>query len=142
MADTVATDGSAGASRAVDMAIELARALNGEFLILTVGGDISWQQRRQLERAEGSAADAIEALANKLLDQSMERAERAGVPNVQTLGFAWGDPAETIIEAARLENADMIVVGRRGHGRLAGLLLGSVSQKVVTLAPWVVVVVP
>lgn len=47
-----------------------------------------------------------------------------------------------IIEAAERGNADAIVIGRRGRGRLAGLLLGSVSQKVVTLAPCPVVVVP
>jgi nucleotide-binding universal stress UspA family protein len=35
---------------------------------------------------------------------------------------------------AQRENADLIVVGSRGHGRLAGLLLGSVAQKVIAHA--------
>jgi len=41
--------------------------------------------------------------------------------------MAGGDAAEAIIEAAGREKADAIVVGRRGRGRLAGLLLGSVE---------------
>ena len=54
----------------------------------------------------------------------------------------WADPAEAIIEAARVGQADTIVIGRRGRGRLAGLLLGSVSQKVASLAPCIVTIVP
>jgi nucleotide-binding universal stress UspA family protein len=55
---------------------------------------------------------------------------------------AWGDPAEVIVEIARAEQMEAIVIGRRGRGRLAGLLLGSVSQKVASLASCIVIVVP
>ncbi len=50
-------------------------------------------------------------------------------------------PARAILDAAS-EGADLIVMGSRGRGGLKGLLLGSVSQKVVHHAPCPVVVVP
>ena len=53
-----------------------------------------------------------------------------------------GDCAEGSLEAAREIGADVIFVGKRGRGRLPGLLLGSVSQKLASLAPCMVVVVP
>jgi nucleotide-binding universal stress UspA family protein len=46
------------------------------------------------------------------------------------------------MDAARRQKADILVIGRRGHSRLAGLLLGSVSQKLTSLAPCKVMVVP
>ena len=52
-----------------------------------------------------------------------------------------GDPAETILEVARTRDSDLIVMGARGMGRLQGLLLGSTSQKVLSLAPCPVLIV-
>ena len=42
---------------------------------------------------------------------------------------------QEIITIAQDRRADLIVVGSRGHGRLAGLLLDSVAQKLISLAP-------
>jgi nucleotide-binding universal stress UspA family protein len=137
----VATDGSKGADRAVDVASELAKTFGGELLIVTVGGNVSGEEIRQLERAEGNIGDALDLLSNQILATAKIRAKRLGVDNVQ-LRPAWGDPAQSIIEMAVREATDAIVVGRRGRGRLAGLLLGSVSQKIAGLAPCVVVIVP
>ena len=53
-----------------------------------------------------------------------------------------GDTAQVIIEIAQRENADLVVIGQRGRARLAGLLLGSVSQKIASLAPCMVMIVP
>jgi hypothetical protein len=66
---------------------------------------------------------------------------RAGATTIQ-LESRTGEVAQTIIDIAQEKQADAIVVGRRGAGLVAGLLLGSVSQKLVSLAPLPVIVIP
>lgn len=51
-----------------------------------------------------------------------------------------GSPAKVLVDAA--QGTDLLVVGTRGHGGFAGLLLGSVSQQIVQHAPCPVVIVP
>lgn len=46
-----------------------------------------------------------------------------------------GSPAEEIAEMARKEKCDMIVMGTRGKTILEGLMLGSVTQRVLKIAP-------
>ncbi len=137
----VATDGSPGANRAVDTAASLAKAVRSELLILTVGGDMTGAELRRLASVGGDVSAALESASNQVLKRAKKRALRLGVaaPKLQA---EWGDPAETIIDAVRREKADIVVVGRRGRGRLSALLLGSVSQKVTNLAPCIVMVVP
>ncbi len=137
----VATDGSEDADRAIDFAADLVKACAGRLTVLTVGGNVSRDELGQLVRAEGGIAAALELLANRVLLEAGPRARRGGASEVRTQ-IAWGDPAQAIIDAARREHADAIVLGRRGRGRLTGLLLGSVSQKLVSLAPCPVIVVP
>lgn len=52
-----------------------------------------------------------------------------------------GPVAETIVAKASELNADGIVMGTHGHGKLSGMLLGSVSNKVLHLAPMPVTLV-
>lgn len=137
----LATDGSSGADRAAEVAAEFAKALGGTLSILTVEGNLSRHQLQELRRAPCDIGDALEVVSDQILAHAEERARRAGVSDVHRHA-GWGDPAEVIIETAQRLNADTIVVGRRGRGRLAGLLLGSVSQKVASLAPCVVIMVP
>ena len=137
----VATDGSEGAGRAVDVAAELAKAFGGKLFIVTVARNLSGEETRELARAARNIGDALEGLSMQILTAAENRARRLGLTDVQ-LQIGWGDAAQSIIETAAREAADAIVLGRRGRGRLTGLLLGSVSQKVASLAPCTVIVVP
>jgi len=51
-----------------------------------------------------------------------------------------GHPAEVLLQAA--DGAQLLVVGSRGHGTFAGILLGSVSQHCVQHPPCPVAVIP
>ena len=137
----VATDGSRGANRAVIAAAQLAKATGAELSILTVGDNYSNQNLRQLIRGEGDIGEALELLSNQILDQARKRAARIGKANIK-LRVSWGDATKVILETAQREDVDVIVIGRRGRGRLTGLLLGSVSQKIASLAPCIVMIVP
>jgi nucleotide-binding universal stress UspA family protein len=137
----VATDGSDGGNRALAAAAELAKATGAALAILTIGGNVTGAELRKLADRDGDLSKSLQAQADKVLKQAAIRATRLGV-RPSALRCEWGDPAEAILDMARREKADAIVVGRRGRGRLRQLLMGSVSQKVASLAPCAVVVVP
>jgi nucleotide-binding universal stress UspA family protein len=86
------------------------------------------------------ATELALAPAKTVLDVARGAAQAKGAGRMAAEP-SFGDPAQEIIAAAGDHQADLIVVGSRGHGRLAGLLLGSVAQKVVSLDPCPVVVV-
>ncbi|MDQ0393645.1 universal stress protein [Labrys monachus] len=140
----VATDGSDSANRAVDIAAELARMGGCALHIVNVASDLPEEALDQLKQnpaMDQLVGDAIEMRSRGVLAHARERASAKGVTDIQTRQ-AWGDVAEKVLEASAQAGADMLVVGRRGRGRLAGLLLGSVSQKLASLSPCAVVVVP
>lgn len=89
----------------------------------------------------GSAlpTDGLEAEArlDSIVARVTERLERSDVALRKQL--IENAPARGLIEAA--EDADMLVVGCRGRGGFAGLLIGSVSQQCVLHSPCPVVVV-
>jgi nucleotide-binding universal stress UspA family protein len=136
----VAADGSDSSNRAIDVAAALARREKAELVIVTVAALSPIAVRREYQRVEGSVADPSETASEAIL---MDAEQRAGWADVKArLIMLWGDPAEALVKAVVSEKVDAVVVGRRGHGQLAGLLLGSVSQKLVSLSPCMVTVVP
>ncbi|MBI3517151.1 MAG: universal stress protein [Proteobacteria bacterium] len=140
----VATDGSDGGDRAVDYAVRLAKAYGADLLIVNVIDGYVLPDKPSLSFTQAPQAGLYElltSLSTETLAKAGDRARSAGVTMVQLESRA-GDVARTIIDIAREKKADAIVIGRRGAGRLAGLLLGSVSQKLISLAPLPVTTVP
>ena len=139
----VATDGSEGADRAIDYAAHLAKNEGDDLLIVNViGGGLPDNVFRKFTRSEQAwMREQLESASKNILNAARERARAIGIANI-ILDSREGDVAQTIIDIAREKNAETIVLGKRGVGRIAGLLLGSTSQKVASLALQPVTVVP
>jgi nucleotide-binding universal stress UspA family protein len=137
----VATDGSPAANAALEEALSLALETGGGIAVITVWralqGDFGLAYPSTAVLAE--ILDAERTHAETTLSVAVGRAEEAGVAIITRL--ATGDPAETICGYAAEIGARIIAVGTRGHGTVASLLLGSVSQEVMRHATCPVLVV-
>jgi len=80
--------------------------------------------------------DEAEKRAQRIIDETVSLPDRS----VVVAQAVEGPVARTLLQMA--EGADLVVVGSRGLGGFRGLLLGSVSQKLVQHAPCPVVVIP
>ncbi len=71
----------------------------------------------------------LQALGNKIIALAEDDAKNKGVTHIEATVIE-GDPSERIINYAKDQDVDIIVIGSRGMGTFKGLLLGSVSNKV------------
>ena len=143
----VGVDGSEASSQALSWALAEAR-LRGDTVVAHHAWTAPYPAPTALPGAmlapveagtavEGGMTEALRKGAEDLLAQAVSRAGGAEVTIEQRLVEA---PAATaLIEAAK--DAELLVVGSRGHGGFTGLLLGSVSQQVANHAPCPVVIV-
>lgn len=139
-----ATDGSEGSERAVRYAADLATDFGADLIIANVIGGYEFPSEAFEQISQSQNAWFKELLAGdsaQILDKARDSILALGVPKIE-LESRSGDPVQMIMDIADDERVDAIVVGKRGLGRVQGLLLGSVSQKIVSLAKKVVMVVP
>lgn len=101
--------------------------------LLDAQGNVRLTSQRLAEQAAITGGRFRRALGERLLEEAARRARENSVASVRTI-LQDGDPAGAMLRTAEDEAADLIVMGRRGLGDLAGLLLGSVSHKVTHLA--------
>lgn len=140
----VATDGSEGADRAIDYAAGRAKDDGAELLIANIVGGFGLPNKVLMAFANDRSVllkELLESQSAEILAAARERAHKAGAGAI-LLESRTGEVAHTIIDIAQEKQADAIVVGKRGAGRVAGALLGSVSQKLVILSPLPLTIVP
>jgi len=118
----VGIDGSGHSKRALTEAINIAKKFSGFIKVITV------YKREMEEEAEKVLEEAEQYLKKEKIDYSLS----------SILG---SNPSRALVNVARNENFDLIVVGSRGLGGATSFLLGSVSRQVVSKAHCNVLVV-
>ena len=136
----IATDGSDKSSLAAQAGIDLAKALGAEVLALNVINEVVVASAvRQLGSDRKDVEDKLTASGQKAVDSITKMGSAAGV-KVDPL-VRMGSPANMVIDIARTEGADLIVMGSHGESGASKLLIGSVVQKVLYWATIPVLVV-
>ncbi len=133
----VAFDGSEPSKRALDCAAKTAAMFKGELVIITVVPKASFP----ILVEEGSTpfrAREYEVYQERMKESfrsSLERAEADVIERYPGLKYEAvlleGRPSSTIVEEAKRRDVNLIMMGSRGLGGIAGWILGSTSRKVV-----------
>ena len=125
----LAVDQSDAAEQVINAAAEMASLPDGEVWVLHV------REKEVMPRGGGFFAIESNAEAQAVVESAAKALDDAGVKAHYELRSAiYGRAAHEIVDAARAHDADVIVMGSRGRGDLAGLLLGSTAHKVIHLS--------
>jgi nucleotide-binding universal stress UspA family protein len=132
----VANDGSAGASAAFGVAMELALKLGAELGMICVEEIPRFAET--IDEVEGEREAAGERFI-PVINQAKERAEQKGLSLNPHL--VAGHPVSSIIEFLRAADYDLLVLGFMGHSALYNRIVGSTTDRLVDHAPCAVLVV-
>jgi nucleotide-binding universal stress UspA family protein len=130
----VAYDGSDPAAHAFDLALDLAAKYGAKVRVIAVARLPEFGEEVEteaiLENSRQHYHDALKPL----------RERTAGMGQAIDFDVVTGHPAERIVHDAQQWNADLIVVGHRGHGLMGRWLLGSIAKQVMHHATCAVLV--
>jgi nucleotide-binding universal stress UspA family protein len=133
----VAYDGSSSAKNALSLASQLAREDKSWIKVLAVvppyQGDLELIGVSDIK-------EAITGPGQELLTEARQLADREGVHILTNL--EQGEPYEQIVHVAEEENCDLIIMGRRGKGKMERALIGSVTARVIGHTNKDVLVIP
>lgn len=130
----VGVDGSPSSVNALKEGARLAQELGGVVEAVAV-----WEMPTKHASYAALGIGSFEEGAKQILSDALFQAFGGDVPGTVSARLVQGGAATGLISVA--EGARMLVVGRRGHGGLMSLLLGSVSASVVNQSPIPVLVV-
>jgi nucleotide-binding universal stress UspA family protein len=133
----VGVDGSHGSQVALQWAIEEARR-HAAALEVVHAWHVPYLAGSTYVPVPAFDLSTIETSERAVLDHAVDAEDVSGV--MVTRALVCDTAARALLDSAK--GADLLVVGTRGRGGFAGLLLGSVSQVVAQHAPCPVVVVP
>ena len=131
----VGVDGSQGSRDAMAWAVDEARRRNA-----VVEAIYAWHQPfvgGYAEMGEMGLGD-YDAEAEGILEETVAAVDTTGVTVERHV--IPGRPSQVLVEESK--GASLLVIGSRGRGGFAGLLLGSVSQQAAHHAPCPVVIIP
>jgi nucleotide-binding universal stress UspA family protein len=132
----VAVDHSEVSDRALDSARDLALLSKGEVWVLHL------REREVAVKTGVGLSDESMDEASAAVAAAADKLTAAGVKAHGDVGTTlFGYAARNIIDDAKERDVDVIVMGSRGRGDLAGLLLGSTAHKVIHLADRPVLIV-
>ncbi len=136
-----ATDGSERSINAAKLAADLARSCGAKLLIITVvRPPEGWWGIGGAPPTATALTKALDEAQHEALDATLRALDLEGVDYETTEEL--GDPATTIIGFCEDNNADLLVIGRRGAGVIERFILGSVADRLVHYSPCPVLVVP
>jgi nucleotide-binding universal stress UspA family protein len=138
---TVGIDGSAHSTYALEWAIKEAAVRHAPVTVLTVHTvpASGWTGNPITLPVDATDVEKARQAAEEMVVKAISQLGDAQPPSVTVRAIS-GFPAQELIEASR--TADLVVLGSRGAGGFARLLIGSVSSQVVHHAHCPVVVVP
>ena len=138
-------DGSQSADHALDVGLDVAGKYSAEVMVITV-----FDSPRPSLLAKGmlyapaSTEKYLEELSNfndRILSEALKKAIKFKPKIRVSKKLVEGRPADKIVEIAKKEAVDLIVIGSRGLGGMKEFFLGSVSDRVADEAPCPVLIV-
>jgi nucleotide-binding universal stress UspA family protein len=135
----IAVDGSPAAQRALEFGASLGAKLNMGVTLLNVVPQVVLPMGGGGPETLAELRRSLQAEATQLLSGLADKARAYGVAVAAEQGL--GEPAVAIYDRSEAPDIHLVVMGSRGQGTVARLLLGSVATKVVHTVTCPVVVV-